>query len=146
VRGSPFPALAQRLGVADRVSFLGFRDDVARLLRASDLFVFPSRYETFALVVLEALASGVPVVTARSVGAAGLVTPECGLVLPDSEDAAALARALRLLVEDAPLRERMGRTAREVAQAHGWAQMAEAYFRLYERLAETPLGSWSGAR
>ena len=81
-----------------------------------------------------------------SVGAASLVTPECGVVLPDSEDAAALARALRSLVEDAPLRERMGRKAREVAQAHGWAQMAEAYFRLYERLAETPLGSRSGTQ
>jgi glycosyltransferase involved in cell wall biosynthesis len=138
VRGSPFPALAERLGVADRVSFLGFRDDVARLLRASDLFVFPSRYETFALVVLEALASGVPVVTARSVGAASLVTPECGVVLPDAEDATALARAMRSLVEDAPLRERMGLRAREIAREHGWAEMAEAYFRLYERLAASP--------
>jgi glycosyltransferase involved in cell wall biosynthesis len=141
VRGSPFPALAQRLGVADRVSFLGFRDDVARLLRASDLFVFPSRYETFALVVLEALASGVPVVTARSVGAASLVTPECGVVLPDPEDAAALARAMHTLVEDAPLRERMGHRAREVAREHGWEQMAEAYFRLYERLAGESSGT-----
>jgi glycosyltransferase involved in cell wall biosynthesis len=139
VRGSPFPALAERLGVADRVSFLGFRDDVARLLRASDLFVFPSRYETFALVVLEALASGVPVVTARSVGAASLVTPGCGVVLPDAEDAAALARALRSLVEDAPLRERMGLRAREAAREHGWAEMAGAYFRLYERLAASSL-------
>ncbi|MFY0525804.1 glycosyltransferase family 4 protein [Archangium gephyra] len=139
VRGSPFPALAERLGVAQRVSFLGFRDDVARLLRASDLFVFPSRYETFALVVLEALASGVPVVTARSVGAASLVTPQCGVVLPDAEDAAALARAMRSLVEDASLRERMGLQAREVAREHGWAEMAAAYFRLYERLAASPL-------
>ncbi|WP_375770740.1 glycosyltransferase family 4 protein [Archangium gephyra] len=139
VRGSPFPALAERLGVANRVSFLGFRDDVARLLRASDLFVFPSRYETFALVVLEALASGVPVVTARSVGAASLVTPKCGIVLPDAEDAAALARAMRSLVENASLRERMGLEAREVAREHGWAEMAAAYFRLYERLAASPL-------
>lgn len=139
VRGSPFPTLAERLGVARRVSFLGFRDDVARLLRASDLFVFPSRYETFALVVLEALASGVPVVTARSVGAASLVTPACGAVLPDAEDAAALARVMRSLVEDASLRERMGLQAREVAQEHGWAGMAAAYFRLYERLAASPL-------
>jgi glycosyltransferase involved in cell wall biosynthesis len=139
VRGSPFPALARRLGVAERVSFLGFREDVARLLRASDFFVFPSRYETFALVVLEALASGVPVLTARSVGAASLVTPECGHVLPDPEDASALARAMRSLVEDAPLRERMGRRAREVAEHHGWERMAENYFHLYERLAGTPL-------
>jgi glycosyltransferase involved in cell wall biosynthesis len=134
VQGSPFPALARRLGVAERVSFLGFRQDVARLLRASDLFVFPSRYEPFALVVLEAMACGLPVVTARSVGAASLVEQAGGLVLPEAEDVTALARALRTLVEDAPLRERLGQQARTVAEQHGWEQMAESCFRLYEAL------------
>ena len=85
--GSPYPALAERLGVADRVHFLGFRRDMAQIMQAVDIFVFPSRYEPFGIVVLEAMASGVPVILAATVGAAEVVTPDCGVVLPDPEDA-----------------------------------------------------------
>ena len=60
-------SLAERLGVADRVLFVGPRTDVERFFALSDVFVFPSGYEAYGLVVLEALASGVPVI-ATAVG------------------------------------------------------------------------------
>lgn len=132
--GSPYPAMAARLGVAGRVHFLGFRGDVPALLRAADLFVFPSRYESFSLVVLEAMASGLPVITAGTVGAADLVTPESGVVLPDPDDVGALAGALRALAGDPEGRARRGRAARRVAEQHTWARMADAYLRLYEEV------------
>lgn len=127
LEGSPFPALAERLGVRRRVHFLGFRDDVPALLAASDLFVLPSRVESFSLVLLEAMAAGRAVVTARTVGASMLLAPETGVVLDDPEDAAALAEALRRLIAEPDARESMGAAAREVARSYSWGRMAGSY-------------------
>lgn len=133
--GSPFPRLADELGVASRTHFLGYRRDVARIMRASDLFVFPSRYEACSLVLLEALASGLPVVTARTAGGAEIVTPECGVVLTDPVDVAGLTAHLCRLVADGDLRRAMGRAARAAAEAHSWRGMADQYLALYEEAA-----------
>ena len=93
--GSPYPALADQLGLSRRVHFLGYRSDMPALMRAADVFVAPSRYEPFSLVVLEAMASGCPVVTATSVGAHPLVdaggsadaADAGGVVIADPDDA-----------------------------------------------------------
>lgn len=60
-----FAVLAQHLGVADRVVFAGFQGDVRPYLWATDLFVLPSLYETFALVVMQAMAAGAPAIVTR---------------------------------------------------------------------------------
>jgi len=130
--GTAWPAMAAELGVAERVHFLGFRTDMPALMRAADLFVFPSRYETWGLVLLEALASGTPVITAASAGGAEIVTPEVGIVLPDSEDVAALAAAMRSLVEMTQRRPAMREAARRTALAHGWQAMAQNYVGVLE--------------
>ena len=132
LRQSPYPALAERLGVAGRVHFLGFRTDVADLMRAADLFVLPSRRDSCPLVMLEAMASGLPVVTARTVGTADLVAPGGGVVLERPDEVAALAGALRRLTHDAAMRAAMGRAARSVAEAHSWEAMARQYLALIE--------------
>ena len=132
--GSPYPALAAQLGLDDRVHFLGFRSDVADLMRAADLVVCPSRYEPFSLVVLEALASGRPVVTVRSVGAASLLSEDCAIVLENPDDPSALAAALTALAEDPARRDDMGRAGRRLALRHTWRRMAEQYATLLERL------------
>jgi glycosyltransferase involved in cell wall biosynthesis len=132
---SPFPDMARRLGLAERVHFLGYRRDVARLMQAVDVYIFPSRYEPFGIVVLEALASGTPVITACTVGAAEIVTPECGIVLPDPNDAHTLGAELAALMGDPARRACMARAARDVAMQHGWQRMAQEYFRLYESTA-----------
>jgi len=131
--GSPFPQLATDLGVSERVHFLGYRRDMAEIMRAVDLFVFPSRYEACTLVLLEALASGLPVITATATGGAELVTAECGIVLPDSDDINALAIALLCLVSDRPLRQKMGQVARTVAEQYSWSTMAQTYIDLFEK-------------
>jgi len=138
VDDSPYPDLAVRMGLADRVHFLGFRTDVAALMRAVDLVVCPSRYEPFSLVVLEALASGCPVVTARTVGAAALLTDACALVVDDPEDADALAGALAQLGDDPARRAQMGRAGRELALQYTWRRMAEEYATLFDTLAISP--------
>lgn len=128
--GSPYPRLARALGVAERVHFLGFRSDVAALLRAVDAFACPSRYEPFSLALLEAMASGVPAITARTVGAADLVAPDAGVVLDDPEDVDGFAHGVRELMGDPARRRAMGARAREIAEAHSWRRMADAYLEL----------------
>nr|WP_225225914.1 glycosyltransferase family 4 protein [Komarekiella delphini-convector] len=133
--GSPFPQLAVSLGLNERVHFVGYRRDIAEIMRAVDLFVFPSRYEACTLVLLEALASGLPVITATATGGAELVTPECGVVLPDSDDTDALATALLSLVSERILMQQMGQAARSVAEQHSWTIMAQTYVDLFEELS-----------
>jgi glycosyltransferase involved in cell wall biosynthesis len=133
---SPFPDLAASLGLTQRVHFVGYRRDIADIMRAVDLFVFPSRYEACTLVLLEALASGLPVITATATGGAELVTPESGIVLADSDDVNALAAALLSVVSDRSRLQQMGKAARAVAEQHSWTTMAQTYMDLFEELIE----------
>lgn len=130
--GSPYPQLAASLGLSERVHFAGYRRDIAEIMRAVDLFVFPSRYEACTLVLFEAMASGLPVITATSAGGAELVTPECGFVLSDSDDVDGLARALEILEGSASLRAKMGRAAHAVAKENTWVSKAQRYVDLFE--------------
>ena len=140
--GSPYPAEAARLGVASQVTFLGFRRDIAALMRAADVCVCPSRYEPFSLVVLEALASGCPVVTARSVGAAPIVTPACGVVVDDPNDAHTLTEALRRVAVNPSPRERQSlrRAARAAALDYDWSRTAAGYLDVLDATYACPAG------
>ncbi len=117
LRGSGYPAMAESLGLKDQVHFIGHRTDLGLLFRAADAFAFPSHYDTFALVVTEAMASGLPVITAPSAGAASFVEPGVnGILLRDSNDLDGLVAALkRFDVEPGyakqlgPRRSRVGR-------------------------------------
>ena len=101
-------SLASRLGVAERVRFLGWREDTAELLGMADLFVLPSHNEGLGLVLIEAMAKRLPVV-ATSVGGVPEVVAEgkTGLLVPPHAPEA-LARAVGELVGDPDLRRRMG--------------------------------------
>ncbi|WP_454767127.1 glycosyltransferase family 4 protein [Cupriavidus campinensis] len=133
--GSRYPRMAGELGLAQRVYFLGHVADMPALMRSCDALVFPSRYEPMGLVVLEAMASGMAVLTARSTGAAGLVPPGAGVVLDDPDDAVALAAAIRRLTADPGALRRMGMAGRAAMLAQGWDAMGERYLQLYRRLA-----------
>ncbi len=131
LEGSPYPELARTLGVQDRVHFLGFVKDMPNLMRSVDVFAFPSRYEACSLVLLEALASGLPVITAEKAGGAELVG-KGGLLLKNPNDAVTLAEWLQALVENKERREEMGREGRRIALANTWTAMAARYLQLYE--------------
>jgi UDP-glucose:(heptosyl)LPS alpha-1,3-glucosyltransferase len=90
-----YKAVARRLGVDDRVHFLGFRADPRDAYFAADFLVHPTFYDPCSLVALEALACGLPVVTSRHNGAAELLNPpHDGRVVDDPHDARALADAI----------------------------------------------------
>jgi glycosyltransferase involved in cell wall biosynthesis len=133
--GSPYPEEARALGVADRVHFLGLVKEMPVLMHSVDAFVFPSRYEAMSLSLLEAMASGLPVVTARTAGGAEIITPECGIVLDDPDDPKALAAAVAQLAGADDARRAMGVAANELATGFGWARMAAQYIALYRQLA-----------
>lgn len=131
---SPYPQMARTLDVHARVHFLGFRRDVPDLMRAADIFVFPSRYEACSLVLLEALASGLPIVTARTAGGAELITKECGIVLDNPDGTDDLADALRMLAQDRRRRKALGTASRTIAEEHSWLRMADQYLELFETM------------
>ncbi|HEY1097029.1 MAG TPA: glycosyltransferase [Alphaproteobacteria bacterium] len=95
--------LAQDLGVADRVRFLGWRHDRERLLKSADFCAFPSRYEPFGTTMVDAWAMRVPLIAAASQGpAAYVVNGENGLLIP-TDDVDALIEAMRRLINDKEL-------------------------------------------
>ena len=134
--GSPYLKMADQLGLSDRVHFLGFRKDIAKLMKCADFFVFPSRYEACTLVVIEALASGLPVITTYQSGVSELIDSEnkAGLVLENSEDVSGLQEAMRLLCHNVDLRKRMGSNARKVAEQQNWQNVAGKYIKLFEEI------------
>lgn len=138
-QGSPYPTMANQLGIAERTHFLGYRRDIPALMKAADFFVFPSRYEACTLVLLEAMASGLPVITAVTAGGAELVTSESGIVLSDPNDVQGLAQGMARLAMDDERRQLMGQAARAVAEQHSWKSMAGKYLTLFEEMQPSQL-------
>ncbi len=132
LKNSRYPAMASGLGLANRVHFLGFRRDVSRIMRACDVFVFPSRYEACSLVLLEALASGLPVVTTEAAGGSEIITPACGHILKDPNDSEGLARAVAKSMNGSSALAR--KAARVIAEEHSWSRMAKDYLRMFESI------------
>jgi glycosyltransferase involved in cell wall biosynthesis len=99
--------LARQLGVADRVRFLGWREDAGALYRAADLCLFPSRVEPLGNVIIQCWAYGLPVVTAASIGPAALVRNEVDGLIVAVEDAEAVAAAARRILDEPGLADRL---------------------------------------
>lgn len=146
--GSASGALADlraELGLDDVVHFLGHRPDVADLFAVADVFAFPSLYEGLGNAVLEAMASGTPVVASdlpaiREV----LPSPDCGVLVPP-QDPGALANGLAALLDDDPRRGRMARTARRrFDEHHSLAEVSRRMADLYRLVAAVPASGHAG--
>ena len=100
--------LAARLGIGERVIFLGERGDVPRLLAAADIYCQPNvEPETFGLTFIESLRAGLPVVTTAIGGALEIVDDSCGILVPHG-DARTLSASLRTLIEHSAARLELG--------------------------------------
>jgi len=126
--------LCERLGIAERVRFLGWKQDVARFIAVCDIFCLPSRNEGMGKVLVEAMALGKPIV-ASDVGAiADLVrSGENGLLVPVG-DVPAWATAIKELVHDPAARRRMGEAGRRIAPAYSMESMIKQIDELYAKL------------
>ena len=127
--------LVRDLGVEERVRFLGARSDIPALLRASDLFVLPSRYEGFPLALLEAMAAEVAVVATRIAGVDELVVDGQTGTLVEAGDSSALGTAISSLLGDADRRQELATRGHElVLQRHGAEATTARVTRVYEEL------------
>jgi glycosyltransferase involved in cell wall biosynthesis len=133
-------AEARALGLEDRVVFLGFRRDASTVLAALDLFLFPSLWEGLPQALLEALAAGLPVVAARTVGVVEILRDGENGLLVEPRDPDGLARAALRLLDDRDLAARLAAAGRrEALEKHALPAVAARIDRLYRRvLKEEP--------
>jgi glycosyltransferase involved in cell wall biosynthesis len=128
-------ALAERLGVADHVHFIGWRHDLTRVMRAVDVLALPSRWEAFGIVNLEAMAAARPVVGFAVEGIPEVVVHgETGLLSPAGA-VDALARDLVRVLTDPELSARLGAAGRSRFVEHFTPErMVQAHVELYDDL------------
>lgn len=134
-RDRPFRERAAGLGLGGRVVFAGMVDDAAPLYRAADVLAHPTYYDPCSCVCLEALASGLPVITTGANGVGELITAAGGgLVLDAADDVAGLAAAINALRGNPAQRIRLATEARDLAVA--WPE-AKAFASMEAVLVET---------
>ena len=132
-------ALAASLSLGERVNFTGWksREEIAEYYAQANLFAYPSRHEGMPNVVLEAMASGLPVVASRIAGNEELVLEgQNGLLVP-AEDPESLQTALRQMIGDVEQRQQMGAASRAiVAGEYTWEKVAQQYLELMQQVVE----------
>ena len=101
--------MAQKLGVADRCHFLGFRSDVKELYLASDVFLFASKREGLPRSTMEAMLAGLPCIVSNIRGNVDLIDDNKGGILVKPKDYASFEKAINKLMGDKKLREQFGR-------------------------------------
>jgi UDP-glucose:(heptosyl)LPS alpha-1,3-glucosyltransferase len=121
------------MGIFEDVVFAGSTNEPEKYYGASDLLVHPTFYDACSLTVLEALASGIPVITTRCNGASGIVTQgQEGFVISDPRDVRALAEKISFFLNPEKL-ERASVAARHLAESYSlernWAEMKHAFHR-----------------
>lgn len=124
--------LTYNLGIADYVFFSGFRDDISSILAATDIFVLPSLFEGLPNVILEAMASGLPVVATDVGGIPEVVENGKSGILIKPKDYPGLADTILDLLEKEDLRITMGRRGREIVEEKfNFERMLRDYDNLY---------------
>jgi glycosyltransferase involved in cell wall biosynthesis len=138
--GPLYPLLMQlieQLALQDIVWLAGDRTDVPSLLQVMDVFVLPSLGEGISNTVLEAMASGLPVIATAVGGNVELVEEGCNGSLVPAGDHLALSNALAVLLKNDGERIRQGNKARQrVCQRFDWVRTVDAYLHVYDELLE----------
>ena len=128
---APYRQMAEAAGVVDRIRFAGARADMPRLYRASDAFVFPTSYESFSLVCMEAMACGTPIFATLVGGIEEYL--EAGVNgYAITRDPEVIARQIRQVLDDPEELRRLRAGARTTAERYSWALVAERYKELLE--------------
>lgn len=140
---SALEAERNELGLSDHVHFTGFRKDVHRLLPELDVFLITSRTEGLGTSILDAFACKVPVVATRAGGIPEIVHHEASGLLCPTGDARCLAEAVKRVLTDPSLRERLVKGGAEVLRAHHPAEVAKATLQEYRAVLQELTSSLS---
>ncbi len=134
---SPYIKIARDLGVKDRLIFkTDLTREIYKYFAASDIFLFPTLYEPFGLVILEAMASGLPVITSKSAGASELIDDRVdGLLLDRPDDMGDIAKKIEHLVHNKKARKKIGEMARKKAEKYSWERTAETMLSVLQKAA-----------
>jgi len=131
-----YAKLAEEKAIRERVTFIPHTRKVWEFYAAGDIFVLPALYEPFGLVISEAMASGLPVITSKRAGAADFITDGVnGFLIDDPREVDELAAKINLLVSDSHLRETMGKRARMAAEEFSWDEVAKETLAAYTGIA-----------
>jgi UDP-glucose:(heptosyl)LPS alpha-1,3-glucosyltransferase len=134
---APYRELASQLGLGDRVIFAGSSRQVEKYYAASDVLVLPTHYDSFAMVITEAMASALPVIVSRDAGAAELIQHgRNGLVLNDFQNVDELEGLMRSLATDRAFARRLGDAARITAEQYSWDAVAGQTMEIYRRFCK----------
>ena len=127
--------MCQNFGISDRVSFTGYlsNEELAALYRGASVFVLPSRYEGFGMILLEAMAAGVPIVS-TAVGALPEVLGDAGILVPP-DDPVAMAAAVGRILGSESLRIELIAKGRIRQAMFSWKTTAEQTLAMYRRVA-----------
>ncbi len=128
---------ARALGLGNRLVFLGFQRDVAAVLTALDVVVFPSLWEGTPLTAFEALAAGKPIVSTDADGLLDILTDRRDAIVVPKRNAGALARAVIDVIEQPGLAERLAGEARQTGARYDIARFVRKMERLYDILHES---------
>jgi UDP-glucose:(heptosyl)LPS alpha-1,3-glucosyltransferase len=132
-----YQAQSEKLGIGQRVRFLGAVNGVEQVYQAADCLAHPTLEDTFAMVVLEAMSYGLPVVVSceQYCGVAGLLIDKLNaLILDDPKDAAILAQYLQRIADSAELRCKLSAEARKFADGFAWAHLALEQAQVYLKI------------
>ncbi|PKN86423.1 MAG: hypothetical protein CVU46_07705 [Chloroflexi bacterium HGW-Chloroflexi-8] len=137
-------SLAEELCIAHRVNFIGkvSHDQLPDLYRQANLFVTASPIETQGLVVLEAMASGLPIIGVNALALPELIHSGVNGLLAPAEDDLALSEEMACLLECDTLRHKMGRASRQIALQHSMPYVTEIYEAIYKELCEKTRPGW----
>jgi UDP-glucose:(heptosyl)LPS alpha-1,3-glucosyltransferase len=134
-----YQRMADEAGLAGRVAFLGPTSQVERIYAAADALVLPTPYDAFAMVVSEAMASGLPVIVSREAGVSEIIQHGVnGLLLEDVTSVTELAGHMRSLLREPRRAAELGRSARKSVEPMSWDVVAERTMRVYQELLGKP--------
>ena len=132
-------SLAKKLEVDHKIDFVGSApyDELVRHYNDADLFVLPSLAEGMPLVILEAMATGLPVIASKVQGIEDLVQPDTNGYLVEPRNTKQLAKRITKLINEGKIRIQMGHKSLDRVRKYSWENIAQAYLKIFERIVST---------
>jgi UDP-glucose:(heptosyl)LPS alpha-1,3-glucosyltransferase len=136
-KDDPMPYLEKlhEIGLDNKFIFTGATPIIDQYFAASDMMILPTSYEPFGLVVLEAMASGLPVIVSQTAGVSELIQNNVdGLLLSNPDDTNEISQKLKFMIENATKRTQLGEQARAKALLFTWDNVAEKTYNVYKEI------------